>query len=58
MDYADQTRVKIWRTAEVVGNDPGLVKHLTDSEYKGKPQRAIRFHVEAWDINCRQHQRI
>lgn len=55
MDYTGQTRVKIWGTAEVVDNDPRLVKHLTDPDYKGKPERAIRFHVEAWDINCRQH---
>ena len=55
MDYPSQTRVKIWGTAEVVDNDPHLVKQLSDPEYKGKPERAIRFHVEAFDINCRQH---
>lgn len=55
MDYASQTRVKIWGTAEVVDHDPCLVKQLTDPSYKGKPERAIRFHVEAFDINCRQH---
>ncbi|MEO8327991.1 MAG: pyridoxamine 5'-phosphate oxidase, partial [Nitrospirota bacterium] len=36
-------------------DDPALLKHLTDSRYKGKPERVIRFHVEAWDVNCRQH---
>jgi predicted pyridoxine 5'-phosphate oxidase superfamily flavin-nucleotide-binding protein len=55
MDYANQTRVKIWGTAEVVTNDPRLLKQLTDPGYKGKPERVIRFHVDAWDINCRQH---
>ncbi|WHZ15983.1 MAG: hypothetical protein OJF52_002830 [Nitrospira sp.] len=55
MDYAGQTRVKIWGTAEVVGSDPRLVKHLTGAGYKGKPERTIRFHVEASDINYRQH---
>lgn len=54
MDYVNQTRVKIWGTAEVV-DDPRLVKQLTDPGYKGKSERAIRFHVEAFDINCRQH---
>lgn len=54
MDYVNQTRVKIWGTAEVV-DDPRLVKQLTDPAYKGKSERAIRFHVEAFDINCRQH---
>jgi hypothetical protein len=55
MDYTTQTRVKIWGTAEVIENDPRLLRQLTDPAYKGKPERAIRFHVEAWDINCRQH---
>lgn len=55
MDYPNQTRVKIWGTAEVVENDLHLVKQLSDPSYKGKPERAIRFHVEAFDINCRQH---
>jgi predicted pyridoxine 5'-phosphate oxidase superfamily flavin-nucleotide-binding protein len=55
MDYANQTRVKIWGRAEVVDNDPQLVKELSDASYKGKPERAIRFRVDAVDINCRQH---
>ena len=55
MDYANQTRIKIWGTAEVAENDPGLLEQLTDPGYKGRPERVIRFHVEAWDINCRQH---
>jgi hypothetical protein len=55
MDYVNQTRVKIWGRAEVVDNDPQLVKELSDASYKGKPERAIRFHVHAVDINCRQH---
>ena len=55
MDYATQTRIKIWGTAEVIEDDPGLLKQLTDSQYKGRPERIIRFHVEAWDANCRQH---
>ncbi len=55
MDYATQTRIKIWGTAEVIEDDPDLVTQLTDPQYKGKPERVIRFHVEAWDANCRQH---
>ena len=55
MDYATQTRIKVWGTAEVIEDDPDLLKQLTDSQYKGKPERVIRFHVEAWDTNCRQH---
>jgi predicted pyridoxine 5'-phosphate oxidase superfamily flavin-nucleotide-binding protein len=55
MDYATQSRIKIWGTAEVIENDIDLLNQLTDSQYKGKPERVIRFHVEAWDANCRQH---
>jgi hypothetical protein len=55
MDYATQSRIKVWGTAEVVENDPDLLSQLTDTRYKGKPERVIRFHVEAWDVNCRQH---
>ena len=55
MDYANQRRVKIWGTAEVVEGDPALLKRLADPEYAGNPQRAFVFHVEAWDVNCPQH---
>lgn len=55
MDYATQTRIKMWGTAEVIEGAHDLLKQLTDSQYKGKPERVIRFHVEAWDANCRQH---
>ncbi len=55
MDYATQTRIKVWGTAEVIEDAPDLLKELTDTQYKGKPERVIRFHVEAWDVNCRQH---
>ncbi len=55
MDYANRTRIKIWGTAEVVENAPELMQRLTDPSYRGRPERVIRFHVEAWDPNCRQH---
>jgi predicted pyridoxine 5'-phosphate oxidase superfamily flavin-nucleotide-binding protein len=55
MDYATQTRIKVWGTAEVIEDDPELQARLTDLQYKGKPERVIRFRVEAWDVNCRQH---
>jgi predicted pyridoxine 5'-phosphate oxidase superfamily flavin-nucleotide-binding protein len=55
MDYATQSRIKIWGTAEVIEDDPILLKQLTNPQYKGRPERVIRFHVEAWDANCRQH---
>jgi predicted pyridoxine 5'-phosphate oxidase superfamily flavin-nucleotide-binding protein len=55
MDYATQNRIKIWGTAEVITDDLDMLTQLTDSQYKGKPERIIRFHVDAWDANCRQH---
>ncbi len=55
MDYPNRRRVKIWGRAEFVEDDPGLLKRLVDADYKANPERALVFHVEAWDINCPQH---
>ena len=55
MDYATQTRIKIWGRAEVVADDSALLARLVDFRYKAKAQRVIKFHVELWDVNCRQH---
>jgi predicted pyridoxine 5'-phosphate oxidase superfamily flavin-nucleotide-binding protein len=55
MDYANQQRVKLWGTARVVEDDPGLLDQLRDPDYPAKVERAIVFTVEAWDINCPQH---
>ena len=54
MDYVNRRRVKIWGRAEVV-DDPALLQRLADPDYDGRPERAIVFHVEAWDTNCPQH---
>lgn len=55
MDYPNRRRIKIWGTAEIVEDDENLLEQLTDENYKGKPQRAVLFHIEAWDVNCPQH---
>lgn len=55
MNYTNQTRIKIWGRAEVVEEDRALMERLVDTMYRGRPERAIRFHVEAWDVNCPQH---
>ena len=55
MDYPNQHRIKIWGTARYVEDDPDLLERLTDAAYGGRPQRAIVFHVTAWDVNCKQH---
>ena len=55
MDYPNRRRIKIWGTSEIVEGDAGLLQQLTDDGYKGKPQRAVLFHIKAWDANCPQH---
>jgi predicted pyridoxine 5'-phosphate oxidase superfamily flavin-nucleotide-binding protein len=55
MDYANSRRIKLWGTAKVIENDPALLKTLADPSYPAKPQRAILFTIEAWDMNCHQH---
>ncbi len=55
MDYTTRTRIKIWGTAEVVKDDSALLETVTDKHYKGRVERAVRLHVESWDVNCRQH---
>ena len=55
MDYANRNRIKIWGTAEVVEDDPQLMEQLKDPDYRGRPERVIQFHMEAWDANCPQH---
>jgi len=55
MDYANAIRIKFWGAAEFVEDDPELLGALTDPAYGAVPERAIRFRVEAWDKNCRQH---
>jgi predicted pyridoxine 5'-phosphate oxidase superfamily flavin-nucleotide-binding protein len=55
MDYPNQTRIKIWGRAEVVEDDPELLQSLLEPNYPARAERAFLFHIEAWDVNCRQH---
>ncbi len=55
MDYASRARIKIWGRAEFVEDDPELLAAVADPEYAARPERVLRFHVEAWDSNCPQH---
>ena len=55
LDPARKQRIKVWGRARVVENDPALVEKLFDTGYKAKPERAILFTIEAWDVNCSQH---
>ena len=34
---------------------PALMERLVDPGYRARPERAILFTIEAWDINCSQH---
>lgn len=54
MDWAHARRLKIWGRAEVV-DDADVIAQLMPTGYDAKPERAIRIHVEAWDMNCNQH---
>ena len=55
MDYAHRRRVKIWGEAQVVDDDPALLKSLMPAGYKAKPEQVILFKISAWDTNCPQH---
>jgi predicted pyridoxine 5'-phosphate oxidase superfamily flavin-nucleotide-binding protein len=53
--FATQQRLKLWGRARVVEGDLELMERLVDPGYRARPERAIVFRLEAWDINCRQH---
>src|SRR5215471_7655896 len=55
LDFAERRRIKIWGRARVVEDDPAQLARLADPGYRGRPERAILFTVEAWDVNCAQH---
>ena len=55
IDPARRQRIKLWGRARVVENDPALVERLFDKDYKARPERAILFTIEAWDVNCSFH---
>jgi uncharacterized protein len=55
MDYEGRRRVKVWGTAEIVTDDPALLKALLPKGYRARAKRVIAITVAAWDINCSQH---
>jgi len=55
LDPARRQRIKLWGRARVVENDPALVERLFDKGTKARPERAILFTIEAWDVNCSSH---
>jgi predicted pyridoxine 5'-phosphate oxidase superfamily flavin-nucleotide-binding protein len=57
MDYPNRTRLKMLVHAEErsLAADPALSAALTLPGYKAKVERALIFHLEAFDWNCPQH---
>ncbi len=55
MDYPNRRRVKLWGRARMVTDDSSLLEKLIDDRYDAKPERALLFEIEAWDVNCPQH---
>jgi hypothetical protein len=55
MDYARRRRVKLWGTAEVIEDDPELIRSLFPGGYRAEPLQAIVFTLTAFDRNCAQH---
>jgi hypothetical protein len=39
----------------VIENDPAIIERLFDKGYQARPERAILFTIEAWDVNCSSH---
>jgi predicted pyridoxine 5'-phosphate oxidase superfamily flavin-nucleotide-binding protein len=55
LDFANRRRIKVWGRARMVEDDDSLLARLVDASYRARPERAILFTVDAWDINCSQH---
>jgi len=57
MDYPTQRRLKILADVEVkdAAEAPTLIEKLAVKDYKAKIERAVIFHIEAFDWNCPQH---
>jgi len=57
MDYANRQRLKIMARAQLFDADDrsDLVEQLEDPNYRARIERAVVYHVEAFDWNCPQH---
>jgi len=55
LDPARRQRIKLWGRARVIEDDPALIERLFDKGYQVRPERAILFTIEAWDVNCSSH---
>jgi predicted pyridoxine 5'-phosphate oxidase superfamily flavin-nucleotide-binding protein len=57
MDYAARRRLKIFARVELKGltDAPELAAQIALPGYRGKAERAMLFHLRAFDWNCPQH---
>ena len=55
IDFARRQRIKLWGRAKVIEGDSALIERLFDKGYRARPERAILFTIEAWDVNCSSH---
>ncbi len=55
-DYAGNRQyITISNLAENDRAYPALLALISDPGYRARPERAILFTLEAWDVNCSQH---
>jgi uncharacterized protein len=57
MDYPNRRRLKIFAHVEVksLADNPELAAAVATPDYKARPERALLFHLDAFDWNCPQH---
>lgn len=57
MDYANRRRLKIFAHVQAadLAEDSGLSNALALPDYRAKVERALVFHLDAFDWNCPQH---
>jgi uncharacterized protein len=57
MDYANRRRLKIFAHVEIknLADNPELAAAVAAPGYKAKPERVLKFHLDAFDWNCPQH---
>jgi uncharacterized protein len=57
MDYPQRARLKIYARAAIVplDADAALTTAVSDTTYRGRPERIYRLTLEAFDWNCSQH---
>ena len=57
MDYPNRRRLKIYAHVEIksLADNPELAAAVATPGYKAKPERVLKFHLDAFDWNCPQH---